>query len=352
MTDTVESEANDGPTVAGPATEPAAPPPSAVSRVADVIARRREASIAFVAVVLIAYFWITVDSFGTTNNFRVITQFTASVAILAIAQVMLLVAAEIDLSLGHIYAMAPLLMWKATEWGWPLPLAIIFALAGAAFVGLVNGTITVTTGVPSFITTLGTLFFLQGFNVRISEGYPKPAPEGTLADWLGGANVSDFMWSGFVWAVAFTVILHVVLTNTRWGVYTVATGGNPVGAREAGVLTKRIKVGNFMLAGALAGFSGISEGIRIASLDPLAGGSQLMFYGVAAAVIGGTALAGGSGTVIGAFLGALVLGVLRDGLVIGGSSTNTFNMILGVAIVASMILNVGADRIRLRMRKT
>jgi simple sugar transport system permease protein len=274
------------------------------------------------------------------------------VAILAIAQTMLLVAAEIDLSLGHIYAMAPLLMWQATEWGWPLALAIVFALAGAALVGFVNGAITVTTGVPSFITTLGTLFFLQGFNVRISEGYPKPAPKGTLADWIGGANVSDFMWSGFVWAVVFTAMLHVVLTNTRWGVYTIATGGNPVGAREAGVLTKRIKVGNFMLAGALAGFSGISEGIRIASLDPLAGGSQLMFYGVAAAVIGGTALAGGSGTVIGAFLGALVLGVLRDGLVIGGSSTNTFNMILGVAIVASMILNVGADRLRLRLRKT
>jgi simple sugar transport system permease protein len=352
MTDTVEGEANGGAVAAGPAGEPVASPPSAGSRVVDLIARRREASIAFVAVALIAYFWVSVDSFGTANNLRVVTQFTGPVAILAIAQVMNLVAAEIDLSLGHIYAMAPLLMWKASEWGWPLPLAIVFALAGAAFVGFVNGTITVTTGVPSFITTLGTLFFLQGFNVRISEGYPKPAPEGTLADWLGGANVSDFLWSGFVWAVAFTVILHVVLTNTRWGVYTVATGGNPVGAREAGVLTKRIKVGNFMLAGALAGFAGISEGIRIASLDPLAGGSQLMFYGVAAAVIGGTALAGGSGTVIGAFLGAVVLGVLRDGLVIGGSSANTFNMILGVAIVASMILNVGADRLRLRLRRT
>ena len=77
-----------------------------------------------------------------------------------------------------------------------------------------------------------------------------------------------------------------------------------------------------------------------------------MFYGVAAAVIGGTALAGGSGTVIGAFLGAVVLGVLRDGLMIGGISANTFNMILGVAIIASMILNVAANRLRLRMRRT
>jgi simple sugar transport system permease protein len=354
VTGTAESEAS-GETSAGipPAAEDiAASPTSAGARALDLISRRRETSIAFVAVVLIAYFWISVDSFGTAANFKVITQFTASVAILAIAQVMNLVAGEIDLSLGHIYALAPLLMWKATDWGWPLLLAIVFGLAGAALVGLVNGVITVMTGVPSFITTLGMLFFLQGFNVRLSEGYPKPAPTGTLADWLGGADLSRYMWSGFAWAVGFTVLLHILLTNTRWGVYTVATGGNPIGAREAGVLTRRIKIGNFMLAATLAGFSGISEGIRIASLDPLAGGSQLMFYGVAAAVIGGTALAGGSGTIIGAFLGAVVLGVLRDGLVIGGSSTNTFNMILGGAIIAAMILNVAANRVRLRLRKT
>ena len=347
MTDTVESEANDGEATAGPPGAAPAGPTSMVSRAADLISRRREASIALVAVVLFVYFAIAADNFTREANLQVVTRFTSAVAILAIAQVMLLVAGEIDLSLGHVYAMTPFLMFTATEWGVPLPLAIVFALGGAALVGFVNGMITVTTGIPSFITTLGTLFFLQGFTVTISEGYPKPAPEGGLAEWLGGAD-----YAGFVWAVGLTIVLHLMLTNTRWGVYTVATGGNPIGAREAGVQTKRIKVGNFMLAGALAGFTGISEGIRISSLDPLGGGSELMFLGVAAAVIGGTTLAGGSGTVIGAFLGALVLGVLRDGLTIMGISANTFNMILGVAIIASMILNVAANRLRLRMRQT
>jgi simple sugar transport system permease protein len=347
MSNTVESEANDGETAARPsATEPAAAA-SAVSRAADLFSRRRETSIAFVAVVLFAYFTVSTDNFLTENNVQVVTRFTSSVAVLAMAQVMLLVAGEIDLSLGHIYAMAPFLMYSATEWGWPLPIAIVFALAGASVVGLVNGVITVATGVPSFITTLGTLFFLQGFTVTIADGRPKRAPKGTLPDWLGAAD-----YSGFVWAIGIAVVLHVVLTTTRWGVYTIATGGNPIGAQEAGVQTRRIKVGNFMLAAALAGFTGISEGIRIQSLDPLAGGSELMFLGVAAAVIGGTALAGGSGTVIGAFLGALVLGVLRDGLIIEGISGNTFNMILGIAIIGSMILNVAANRLRLRMRRT
>ena len=346
MTETVESEANDGEAAARPpASGPA--PATAVSRAADLLARRRETSIAIVAVVLFAYFTVSTDHFLTENNVQVITRFTSSVAVLAMAQVMLLVAGEIDLSLGHIYAMTPFLMYSATEWGWPLPIAIVFALVGASLVGLFNGVITIATGIPSFITTLGTLFFLQGFTVTISDGRPKPAPKGTLPDWLGAAD-----YSGFVWAVAFAVVLHVLLTNTRWGVYTIATGGNPIGAREAGVQTKRIKVGNFMLAATLAGFTGISEGIRIQSLDPLAGGSNLTFFCIAAAVIGGTALAGGSGTVVGAFLGALVLGVLRDGLNIKGIGANTFNMILGIAIIASMILNVAANRLRLRMRRT
>ena len=99
-----------------------------MSRAADLIARRREASIAFVAVVLFVYFWITVDAFGTRRTTCTSSPSSpSSVAILAIAQVMLLVAGEIDLSLGHIYAMTPFLMWTATEWGWPLPLAIVFA---------------------------------------------------------------------------------------------------------------------------------------------------------------------------------------------------------------------------------
>jgi simple sugar transport system permease protein len=190
------------------------------------------------------------------------------------------------------------------------------------------------------------IFFLDGFNLTISDGFPKPAPEGGFAEVLGGAR-----FSGFIWAVVITVLLHVILASTRWGVHTVATGGNPVGAREAGVPTRRIKVGNFMLAAALAGFAGISDAIRVSSIDPLAGGANFTFLAVASAVIGGTALAGGSGTVIGAFLGALFLGILRDGLIINGISSFTYFMVLGLAIIASMILNSAANRLRIRMRR-
>jgi simple sugar transport system permease protein len=312
----------------------------------DLIARRREASIAFVAAVLFLYFAVSTPAFMGVDNMRVISQYSASVAVLAIAEAMLLISGEIDLSLGHIYAMTPFLMYFGTEAGLPLLVAVALALLGAGFVGFLNGIMTVVSGVPSFITTLGMLFFLNGFTLTISDAFPKPAPGGGIAEVLGGAR-----FTGFMWAAVFVVLVHVLLVNTRWGVYSVATGGNPVGAREAGIQVKRIKVGNFVLAAMLAGFMGISEAIRVTSMEPLAGGSQLMFLGVAAAVIGGTALAGGSGTVVGAFLGAIVLGVLRDGLTIKGINAATFNMILGIAIIASMFLNAMANRFRIRMRK-
>jgi simple sugar transport system permease protein len=343
----VESEERSDDVTAGPPIE--APPSSVKSiglRTMDLVSRRKEASIAFVVVVLFVYFSLSSDNFFSSDNLRVIGQYTAAIAIIAVAEVMLLICGEIDLSLGNIYALAAFVMWYGTEWGFPLPLAVLFGLLGGAAVGAINGILTIATGVPSFITTLGMIFFLNGFTLTISDGFPKPAPDGGIADVLGGAR-----FSGFIWAVVITVILHVILASTRWGVHTVATGGNPVGAREAGVPTRRIKVGNFMLAGALAGFAGISDGIRVSSIDPLAGGPDFMFLAIASAVIGGTALAGGSGTVIGAFLGALFLGILRDGLIINGISSFTYFMVLGIAIILSMILNSAANRLRIRMRR-
>ena len=142
------------------------------------------------------------------------------------------------------------------------------------------------------------------------------------------------------------VILHLVLTRTRWGLHTVATGGNLLGASEAGISTARIKLGNFMITGVLGALAGILETFRVGTIDPSAGGFTPMFYAVAAAVIGGTALAGGSGTVAGAFVGMLVLAILQDGFSLLGISANPFLIILGIAIVAAMVANVYLTRLR------
>ncbi|MGH8948980.1 MAG: ABC transporter permease, partial [Acidimicrobiia bacterium] len=208
-----------------------------------------------------------------------------------------------------------------------------------------NGAISIGFGIPSFIVTLGMGFVINGVTLNISDGFPKQAPStGAAAAIFGGAN-----FSGLMWVIIIITVMHLILKHTRWGVYTVAIGGNPLGAAEAGVPTRRIKMRNFILAAMLAGFAGVIEGIRVGSFDPGAGvAGPRVFLAVAAAVIGGTALLGGSGTIIGAFLGALVLAILQDGFNLQGVSAFTFTMVLGAAIILAMILNSLATKARIR----
>ncbi len=129
-----------------------------------------------------------------------------------------------------------------------------------------------------------------------------------IGNWIGNDSYAEI-----IWAVALVAIFHVVLTRTRWGLHTIAAGGNQLGAREAGINVARIKYGNFMITGVLGAFVGLQIAFQTSVIDPSAGGYQPMFYAVAAAVIGGTAMLGGSGTIIGALLGSVMLAVLTDG---------------------------------------
>jgi simple sugar transport system permease protein len=252
-----------------------------------------------------------------------------------------MIGGEIDLSAGMVFAFSPFIMHFALEAGFPIAFAILAGLAAAGVVGFINGAVTVYLRIPSFVTTLGTLFFVNGFTLTISRGTPVSAPENTLvAAFMGGWGYSEI-----IWAVGLAVVMHVVLRHTRWGLHTVASGANPLGASEAGIHIKRLKLGNFILAAVLAGLTGILEGFRIASIDPQAGGNQIMFLAVAAGVIGGTPLAGGSGTIIGGLIGAAVLGILSDGFTLIGINAFTFNMILGAAILAAMIFNIHIARL-------
>ncbi len=146
--------------------------------------------------------------------------------------------------------------------------------------------------------------------------------------------------------MVIVILSQILLNRTRWGLHTIATGGNLVGASEAGISVARIKLGNFMLTGLFGALAGILEAFRVGTIDPSAGGYTPMFYAVAAAVIGGTALAGGSGTVIGAFVGMLVLAILQDGFSLLGISSNPFLIILGVSICGAMVANVYLTRLR------
>ena len=306
------------------------------SRLGSIVLQQREVSILVVAIVLVIYFQFSSSNFLTGLNIRTLFEFVSATAIIAAGEVMLLICGEIDISVGQIYALAPFIMYFVSQAGFPVWVGIIAALLVSCVVGLLNGILTVWFKIPSLIATLGTLFLLNGITLTISAGEPVPAPAAGQINQVFGVNP----YSEILWAVGVMIVVQTILSFTRWGKHTVATGGNQLGASEAGVNVNRIKIGNFMLASLLAGFAGILEAFRIDSIDPGSGGTTIMFSAVAGAVIGGTALSGGIGTVVGAFLGVLALSILNDGFTLLGVSAYTYDIILGAAILIAMILNI------------
>jgi simple sugar transport system permease protein len=318
---------------------------SQIRRLGALVTRQREASVLVVLIALVIYFWTTSPNFGTKLNFINATQGLGSAyAVIAMGEVFLLVLGEIDLSIGAVWTLSPYLMHFFVDfYGIPAFLAILLAWACGAGIGLINGLIRVVLNVPSLIGTLGMYFLLLGFMLVTSHSTTAqiPASAEGIGHWFG-----TYAWAEITWAVVLAVILQILLSRTRWGLHSIAAGGNLTGAAEAGINVGKIKIGNFMIAGWMGAVAGIMEAFRNNTIDPSAGGLTPMLYAVAAAVIGGTALAGGSGTVVGALLGMFVLAVLNDGFNLKGISADPFNIILGIAIIVAMVANVYLTRLR------
>jgi simple sugar transport system permease protein len=314
----------------------------AVKRAATVFAEQREATVLVVNILLVIYFWQASPNFLTKDNIANITWIVAPIAIIAIGEV--LVCGELDLSVGFILGFSGFLMHYLIDfYSVPAVLAVLLCLLMGVAVGFCNGFITVTLGVPAFITTLGTGFVLLGILLITSHAYPAtiPASAAGVGNWLG-----TWTWAEIIWTIVLVAIFQVVLSRTRWGLHTVAVGGNILGASEAGISVPKIKYGNFMITGFMGALVGLMVTFQTNSIDPSNGGYQPMFYAIAGAVIGGTALAGGSGTIIGAFLGTLMLSILQDGFNLIGISANPLPIIFGGAILVAMIANVQLARLR------
>jgi simple sugar transport system permease protein len=308
----------------------------------------REGSIIVLALVTAIYFSANTSSFLTGDNFKTLLPYFAPFAILAAGEVFVMILGEIDLSIAGMYLFAPILFYKLnTSVGLSLVPAVIVALLACMAVGAANGVFVSVVGLNSFVVTLGMLFTFEGLSLIISKGTPVATPGGqpplgTFGKVFGGGTYSEL-----IWAVAIVVILQVVLTFTRWGVYTVAIGSNKLGAAEAGVRVHLVMIRNFMLCSLTAGLVGIFEAVRSATVQPNpAGPNEILFLAVAAAVIGGTLLTGGSGTVVGALIGALFLGILKDGLILQGVQANYLLFYTGLAVIVAMTANVYVGRVR------
>ncbi|MGO4334652.1 ABC transporter permease [Labrys sp. KB_33_2] len=287
--------------------------------------------------------------FLSPDNLSNILAFTVELGLIALAMTLLMTSGEFDLSVGSLFGFSPVLMWTLFNSGaTPLWVAFLVALVVAALIGWVNGLFVTRLKIPSFLVTLGMLLVVRGTALFVTNGFPQRtwnAGDQPLADILVGTfYIGGFrVYMSLLWFAIAAVVLGYVLTKTKYGNWIQAAGGNPNAARARGVNVDATKVWLFILCSVLSAFAGIISSIRTASANPNSGtGYELEV--IAMVVIGGTALTGGRGTIIGTVLGIFILRVMRNGIVLIGVPGLAYNIFIGAIILGMMALHSWLDR--------
>jgi len=278
--------------------------------------------------------------FWTADNLLTVARQFSVIAIIAVGMTFVIVAGEIDLSVGSVLALSGVVTASlAVDHGWPLAAAAAAGILGGASAGFINGFLTVALDIPSFIITLGMMSVVRGLTYVLTQGAPVAGLPDSMR-FLGYGTVLGFPFP-VVTMLAVTLAGGVVLAFTRLGRHVYAVGGNPEAARLSGIPTGGVRVFVFALTGALAGLAGIINAGWVTIAQPVAGlGYELDV--IAAVIIGGASFSGGKGTVLGTFLGATLMGVLRNGLVLLGVNVYWQQVAIGSVIV----LAVALDRLR------
>lgn len=300
-------------------------------------------------VVIFIGFSFTATRFLTLDSLASILTVAAELGIVAAGVTFLMICGEFDLSVGSVLGVSAMIFALTAKAGWPLFAGWVVALLASAVLGFLNGFVTVRAGIPSFITTLGTMMFWRGILLAVTGGFPVTYfPKGMPAMFfaLNGRFAGQFRTSA-LWFLGLAVILNVVLTRTRYGNAVYATGGNREAARVLGIATDKVKLINFVIAAVLAGLAGCVQFARFFSVDPMRG-FGLELEAIAAAVIGGTLLTGGAGNLVGTIFGVLLVGMVRSGLVQAGAPAYWYQAFVGLIVVVAVILNTNLRRWALR----
>ena len=302
------------------------------------------AALAGVVIVWLVFALVAGPSFRSTSATLAILNAAAPLGILAVAVALLMIGGEFDLSIGStIGACSMAIMLLVQHFDISLLLALPLSLALALAIGLMNGLLVTRTQLPSFIVTLGTLFILRGLAIAVSRLLTRRTQIGGLAE-AGGYALADALFgSAIAWCIAVTLVCAWVLHRTAWGNWIFGAGGHADAAQRAGVPVARVKVGLFMLTACAAWLVAVLQVVQYTGADVLRGQGQ-EFLAIVAAVIGGTLLTGGYGSAVGALLGALIFGMVQQGIVITGVDADWFQVFLGVMLLAAVVANNSVRR--------
>jgi simple sugar transport system permease protein len=291
------------------------------------------------------FFTLQTTNFWSPQTMSAISTVASTIGIVAIGVTMLMISGEFDLSVGQNFAFTPI-VWAIlfvsndmNEW-----LALGIALGFAISVGLVNGFVTTRFGIPSFITTLGMFFVLQGLNNLLISGHQLIMFDPSSAMTLLGSKIGTTpFYMPLVWMFVIAVIFWFVLTRLRYGNWTFATGGKVGPAKAMGVPTNRVKRINFVISAFFAGLAGCMQFAYLRGVTQ-AQGQNYELLAITAAVLGGTSLFGGTGTIWGSIIGAFLLSSIQIGLVLIGVPGSFYVTFIGVMLVLVVIANVRLGR--------
>jgi simple sugar transport system permease protein len=312
-----------------------------------LLARPELGAAAAAMLVWVVFAIVAGPPFRSLEGSAAVLNAAAPLGILAVAVALLMIAGEFDLSIGSIIGCAGMtIMLLTRHFDWSLWPAVGVALLLSLTIGFGNGYLVVRTGLPSFIVTLGTLFAFRGLTIAVSRLLTRRTQLGGL-DEVGGYGPAQALFGGDIagpfrvsvlWWLILAALATWVLLRTRFGNWIFAAGGAPEAARKMGVPVARVKIALFMTTALAAWLVAVIQAVRFTGADALRG-EQQEFRAIIAVVIGGTLLTGGYGSAIGAVLGALIFGMVQQGIVITGVDADWFQVFLGVMLVAAVIFN-------------
>jgi len=296
----------------------------------------------FLGVILLFSILLFDKGFLSGSNLMNIARQTAMTSIMAIGMTFVLSTGEIDLSFGSVVALSSIITTKILNSTGSILLAIVCGLAVGAVIGLVNGLLVAKMNIPSFLVTLGMNGIVLGLARWVSNLQSIPVNNDVFTFIFGSGDIGPIPIL-FVWTVSLTIIGHLLLKKTPYGRRVLATGGNKISAMYSGIKVPNIKISVMLLNSVMAALAGILYSGRLHGARYTLGENDVMIV-IAAVIIGGTSMNGGKGSVVGSLLGALIMGILNNGLILMGFSVDQQMIFRGLIIIVSVALTMREKR--------
>ena len=309
-------------------------------------------------VILYILFAIVGNNFFTWDTAENILQSAYYIGFMAFGVTFIIITGGIDLSLGTVMMCSALVgAYSFNAWGLPLWVGVLITLVIAVLFGLMNGIMVAKLGLPPFIATLGSQMISMGIGSIITKVQAQtwPAASAEIGGWFKKAlvrtKVFDFIPVGAIWLALFFVLAALILHKTKMGRYLYAIGSNEEAARLSGINTANWKIGAYVLSGFFVGMAALFYAAVYSTITPGTGAGQEM-HGITGVIVGGTSMAGGSGTMVGTLIGVFIMSVLKNGLPACGLQAPWQNFFTGVVVIGAVLLDIQRTKAASKVKKS